>query len=104
MKNTIKIKIERNGETAEIKVLIKHPMETGRRKDRQSNKLIPAHFIREVKCEHNNNLVLDAIWGVAISRNPYLSFTVDNTKKGDVVGISWKDNLGDSDAKTVTIS
>ena len=31
-----------------VKVLIKHPMETGLRKDKKTGEPIPAHFISEV--------------------------------------------------------
>ena len=36
-----------NGETT-VKALIKHPMETGRRKDKESGELVPAQYIEEV--------------------------------------------------------
>ena len=58
--NTIKVKAQAKGGTAEIKALIKHEMETGLRKDKKTGEKIPAHFIREVNCEHNGKLVFVA--------------------------------------------
>ena len=103
-KNTIKIKAKNKGGITEVKTLIKHVMETGLRKNKKTGKKIPAHFIKEVKCEHNGALVFTANWGVAVSKNPYLSFKFEGGSKGDEIKISWVDNTGDSDSRTSKIS
>jgi sulfur-oxidizing protein SoxZ len=99
---TIKIRAKVDGGVAEVKSLIKHNMETGLRKDKAGNK-IPAHFIKEVKCEHNGNVVMTADWGIAISKNPYLSFRLTGASKGDSITISWVDNKGDSDSASTKV-
>lgn len=96
--NTIKIRAGLKGDVAEVKALIKHPMETGLRKDKKTGKAIPAHFIQEVTCQHNGNNVLTGLWGGAVSTNPYLSFQFKGAKKGDTVKLSWVDNKGDTDS------
>jgi sulfur-oxidizing protein SoxZ len=87
-----------------VKALVKHPMETGQRKDKKSGKLIPAHFIQEVVCEHNGNTVMTALWGAAVSKNPYLSFKFSGAKAGDTLKISWVDNKGESDSTETKVS
>jgi sulfur-oxidizing protein SoxZ len=77
-------------------VLIKHPMETGQRKDPKTGALIPAHYIQEVNAEHSGNNVLKALWGIGISANPYLSFKFTGANKGDKVTVSWLDNKGET--------
>jgi sulfur-oxidizing protein SoxZ len=52
---------------AEIKVLMKHPMETGTRRD-DAGAVIPAEFIEQVICKHNENVVLTADWGTSVSK------------------------------------
>ena len=104
MTNTIKMRVTREGNTAKIKALIKHPMETGRRKNSKTGSLVPEHFIQEVTCQHNQTIVLDATWGIAISSNPYLSFIIENISEGDNVYLSWKDNKGQSDSTSRTIA
>jgi len=69
-KNSIKIKAKLKGGKSEVKALIKHEMETGLRKDKKTGEKIPAHFIKEVTCEHNGNVVFTANWGVAVSKKP----------------------------------
>ena len=41
---------------------------------------------------------MTALWGTAISTNPYVSFIVDGAKKGDIVTVSWVDNTGAKDS------
>jgi sulfur-oxidizing protein SoxZ len=96
--NTIKIRAKAAGDTTEVKALIQHVMETGLRKDPKTGEKIPAHYIQEVVCAINGDVVCTANWGVAVSKNPYLSFKVAGAKAGDKVKISWKDNKGDSDS------
>ena len=68
-KKSIKVKAKAKGDTVTVKALIKHPMETGLRKDKKTGKKIPAHFIQKLTVEHNGKNVLDADWGAAISAN-----------------------------------
>lgn len=100
--NSIRIRTKNTGTMTNVKVLIRHPMETGLRKDK-SGRTIPAHFIQEFNCTHNGRSVFKAIWGVAVSKDPYVSFNLSNTNTGDSVSVSWLDNLGVSDSKTVII-
>ncbi len=90
-----------NEGVTEVKALIKHPMETGQTKDLETGKLIPAHFIEEIRCEYNDEVVMSAQWGVGISANPYLAFQFEGGKIGDKVKLTWKDNQGQTET-TVT--
>ena len=38
-------------------------METGTRKDSKTGEMVPAHYITEVKAEHNGKVVMQANWG-----------------------------------------
>ena len=102
-KSSIKIRAKIKNGTCEVKALMKHPMETGQRKNKKTGKKIPPHFIQEVNCSHNSQSVLAADWGGAISTNPYLSFKFDGAKKGDTITLSWLDNKGGKDSKTAKI-
>ncbi len=99
--STIKLRAKAKGGVVSVKALISHPMETGLRKDKKTGKKIPAHFIQEVIVKANGTEVLNAEWGPAISKNPYLSFKYAG-KAGDKVELSWSDNTGKSDSATVT--
>lgn len=98
MANSIKVRAKAKNGVATVKCLISHPMETGLRKDKKTGKNIPAQFIQEVACEHGGKSVLNAQWGGAISKNPFLSFGFSGVKSGDSIKISWVDNKGDSDS------
>ena len=98
MAKSIKLRAKAKDGVATVKCLISHPMETGLRKDKKSGKMIPAEFIQEVTCEHGGTTVLNAEWGSAISKNPFLSFKFSGAKSGDSIKISWVDNKGASDS------
>jgi sulfur-oxidizing protein SoxZ len=101
--SSIKVKAKLDGDTAIVKALISHPMHTGQQKDKKTGELIPAHFIQEVKCEHGGKTVLTALWGAAVSKNPYLSFKFKGAKDGDKIKLSWVDNKGNSDSTEAPI-
>ena len=101
---SIKIRAKLAGDTTTVKALISHPMETGQRKDKKTGKLIPAHFIQEVICEHGGNTVMTALWGAAVSKNPYLSFKFKGASKGDTIKLTWSDNTGKSDSAETKVS
>lgn len=89
--------------TIEVKVLIKHPMESGFRKDLDTGKLIPAHFVEEVICEHNDKVIMKATLSGAVSINPYLAFKFKEGQLGDIVRLSWRDNKEGSGETSTTI-
>ncbi|MFQ5644411.1 MAG: thiosulfate oxidation carrier complex protein SoxZ [Thiogranum sp.] len=101
---SIKIRAKVSDGITTVKALVKHPMETGQRKDKKTGKLIPAHFIQEVTCEHNGNAVMTALWGPAVSKNPYLSFKFKGAGKGDTLKLSWVDNKGEKDSAETQVS
>lgn len=94
-KSTIKIKAKMKGDLTEVKALIKHPMETGQRKNGKGEK-IPAHYITTVEVKANDKVVMEANWGTAVSKNPFLSFAYKGAK-GDKITLTWKDNKDESD-------
>lgn len=101
--STIRIRARVQGDVTEVRALIRHPMETGLRKDKKTGNAIPAHFIQQVTCEHNGNSVLTANWSGSISTNPYLAFDLKGAKSGDTIKISWTDNKGGSDANEAKV-
>ncbi len=99
----IKIRAKEKNGTVTVKSLLKHPMETGNRKDKKTGKKIPAHYITEVTCEVNGKTVMTAYLGPGVSKDPYMSFDVKGAKKGETVKLSWVDNKGESASGEVTI-
>jgi sulfur-oxidizing protein SoxZ len=92
----MKIKAKMKRDMAVVKVLAKHPMETGLRKDKKTNEVIPAKFIKELVCLHDGNVVFHADFGRAVSKNPYVSFSFAAGKKGDTVSMTWTDNTDET--------
>ena len=74
MASSIKIRARKKKDVVDFKALIQHPMETGLRKNANTGKTIPAHFIQEVRVEANGDTVMTAYWSGGVSKNPYVSF------------------------------
>jgi sulfur-oxidizing protein SoxZ len=103
MAEPMKIRARMEGDAADIKVLMSHPMETGQRKN-EKGELVPVHFIQSVIATHNGKTVLDAQWSQAIARNPFLGFRVKGAKPGDKITISWVDTVGDKSSIDTTVA
>jgi sulfur-oxidizing protein SoxZ len=80
-----------------------HEMESGQRKD-AAGKLVPAWHITDVTATHNGKSVMTAEWGPAVSKNPFLQFSVRGAKAGDKIAITWKDNKGETRTDEATVS
>ena len=96
MARETKIRTRTQEGAVEVLVLVSHPMETGLRKDKASDKVIPAHFIQELSVELNGKPLASASLGIGVSENPLLGFRSKTAKNGDKLKISWKDNRGEA--------
>ena len=103
MADPMRIRAQVQGSNAVVRVLMAHEMETGQRKD-SAGKTIPAWFISDVSGQHNGKPVLSAYWGPAVSKNPFLQFTVKGAKAGDKITVTWKDNKGESRTDEATVA
>lgn len=99
----MKMRAQLKGDVTEVKVLMSHPMETGRKKD-DFDRLIPAHFVQLVTVTLNGKTVLEAQWGTGISKNPYLTFRLKGAKVGDIVSVTWHDNLGETATQDIAVT
>ena len=103
MADPMRIRAQASGDKATIRVLMSHEMESGQRKD-GNGKLIPAWHIQDVTATLNGKVVMTAEWGPAVSKNPFLQFSIKGAKAGDKVGITWKDNKGDTRSDEATVA
>jgi sulfur-oxidizing protein SoxZ len=103
MADPMRIRASLNGDKVEVKVLIRHDMETGKRKD-STGKLIPPHFIQTLTAKCKDKIVLDTVMGVSVSKDPFLSFKFKGGAKGDKISVTWVDNTGDTRTDEATIS
>jgi len=94
MAEPMKIRATLQGDVADVRVLMAHPMETGQRKD-AAGKLVPLHFIQTITAQLNGKTVFAADMSQAVSRNPVFAFKVKGAKAGDKLSITWQDNTGD---------
>ena len=103
MSDPMRIRAAATGDTVEVKVLMRHDMETGLRKD-AAGVLVPAHHITTLVAKCNGRVVLDAQFGPSVSKDPFLSFKFKGGAKGDKVSVTWVDNQGETRTDDVTVS
>ncbi len=103
MADPMRIRAQASGDKATVRVLMSHEMESGQRRD-AAGKIVPAWFIQEVTANLNGKQVLAAEWGTAVSKNPFLQFSVKGAKAGDKITVIWKDNKGDTRTDEATVS
>lgn len=103
MADPMRIRAQVTGDKATVRVLMAHEMESGQRKDAAGN-LVPAWYINEVSASHNGKVIMTAEWGPAVSKNPFLQFTVKGAKAGDKIAVTWKDTKGDTRTDEATAS
>jgi sulfur-oxidizing protein SoxZ len=103
MAEPMKIRATLQGDVADVRILMLHPMETGARKD-SKGEIVPPHFIQNVAVTHNGKTVLDAQWSQAISRNPFLGLRIKGAKAGDKLSVTWVDNKGEKRTDEVTVA
>jgi sulfur-oxidizing protein SoxZ len=102
MADPMKIRATLQGDVADVRVLMSHPMETGQRKDSSGN-VVPLHFIQSITAQLNGKTVFEANTTQAISRNPVFAFKVKGAKAGDKLSITWEDNKGDKRTDEITL-
>lgn len=104
MKTLIKIKPKtyKTGEIIKVDFMAMHPMETGLRKD-SDGKVVPAHYINEVKFLFNDQLVTNMVIWESLSVNPLMSISLKVPGEG-ILKVIAKDNKGESAETTTNIT
>ena len=103
MGNPMRIRASATGDMVEVKVLMRHDMETGQRKD-AAGAVIPALHIKNLVAKHKDKVVFDANFGPSVSKDPFLSFKFKGGAAGDKVTVSWIDTAGDTRTDEGTVS
>lgn len=102
MADPMRLRATLQGDTADVRILMRHPMETGTRKT--ATGVVPLHFIQSVIVQHNGKTVLDAQWSQAIARDPFLGLRVKGAKVGDKITVTWTDNKGDKRTDEIAVA
>ncbi len=77
----MKVKAKIKQDMVFVKLLAQHPMETGFRKNKETGETIPAKFIQELTCVHNEKTVFIANLVVPCQKIPTSHFLFQVDKK-----------------------
>jgi len=86
--------VEKDG-LVDVRVQIRHDMESGSRKN-DAGETIAAWYITHFVVEVAERQVFAAQLGPGVSRNPLLQFRLRNGSKGQAVVARWEDSRGDT--------
>ncbi len=103
MADPMRVRATEKDGVVDVKILMKHEMETGQRKD-AAGKLIPAWHIQTVTAQYKGKDVFRAQFGAAVSKDPFLSFKFKGGAKGEKVTVTWVDTRGDKRTDEATIA
>ncbi|QWD30959.1 thiosulfate oxidation carrier complex protein SoxZ [Polynucleobacter paneuropaeus] len=102
MSDPMRIRATEKDGIVDVKILMKHDMESGQRKD-ASGKLIPAWFINMLNVKAQGKDVFNAEFGSGVSKDPFLNFKYKGSK-GDKLVVNWIDTKGDKRTDEATVS
>jgi len=102
MSNPMRIRAQENQGIVDVKILIRHDMESGLRKG-EDGVLVPAWYIHTLKVETQGAEVFNAQFGPAVSRDPFVNFRYQGAK-GDKLFVTWMDTKNDSRRDEVIVS
>lgn len=92
----------KRGEVFEVRLLIRHPMETGFRYNNVGHK-IPKNIVHTVTCNYNGEEVFRAELFPGIAANPYFSFFTTAESSGELE-FMWTDDTGLTTSERVAIT
>ncbi len=102
MSDPMRIRATEKDGIVDVKILMKHDMESGQRKD-ASGILIPAWFINMLNVKAQGKDVFNAEFGPGVSKDPFLNFKYKGSK-GDKLVVNWIDTKGDKRTDEATVS
>jgi sulfur-oxidizing protein SoxZ len=90
-----KIRAKAKDGVIDFRMLMRHDMESGFRKDENTGDIIPAWFIKKFSIQINSKKVLLGYIGPTVSKNPYIRCMFKG-KAGDEIRVEWSDSKGET--------
>ena len=94
--------VVKRGAVFEVRLLIRHPMETGFRYNNVGRK-IPKNIVHTVRCVYNGAEVFHAELFPGIAANPYFSFFTTAKGSGELECV-WTDDAGVTTSERVSLT
>ena len=96
--STIKVRTKVEQQGLLVRILIDHPMETGRRGDPLTGLRVTADFIKDFIVLFRGKVVVEGRFSTGVSKNPYLNLILHEARPGEVLEVRIKDNEGREEA------
>ena len=92
----------KRGAVFEVRLLIRHPMETGFRHD-NIGRPIPQNVIKLVTCRYNGEEIFRAELFSGVAANPYLAFFTTASDSGELE-VTWTDDTGVTETERTPVT
>lgn len=99
----IRVKTKVSSGKTKVKMMAKHAMESGFRKDSKTGEFFPALYLQELQVVHASKEVFAVNLGPMVSRNPYFVFTFAGGAKGEELSFTWVESSGKTATEVVKI-
>lgn len=103
MAEAIKMRVRLQGDIADIRILMAHPMENGQRKD-DAGQTVPPHFIQSFTVSLNGTPLVAGQLNASIAKNPLFGFRARGVRLGDRIAAHWVDNRGNEQQDEVVVA
>jgi sulfur-oxidizing protein SoxZ len=92
----------KRGDVVEVRLLIRHPMETGFRHD-NVGRPIPQNVIKLVTCRYNGEEIFRAELFSGVAANPYLAFFTTVSESG-TLEVTWSDEMEQTETERIQVT
>ncbi len=98
----IKLRGKVKNSTAHLRALVRHPMKSGLRLNKKTNKPYQADYIKTAVLKVNGKVVMRSYLSAALSDNPYFEFRASG-EVGDKVSLLLTNLAGETGLATITL-
>jgi thiosulfate oxidation carrier complex protein SoxZ len=91
------------GDVVKAKIIVIHKMDTGFTKDKESGKVFPRFYMKEITATYNGQTIAHFDLDVATSQNPVIQFPFKVTGPGELV-VDFVNSEDDKAQKKVAVT
>lgn len=84
-------RFEPNAQGCTVKFILRYKMETGQRRERKTNVLIPIRYIKNIRAFLSQELIYSMDFFQPISDNPFFTFFLNDCREGEQFVLEWTD-------------
>jgi len=93
----------KRGDVIEVKTMVFHPNDNGRRQDPETGNYIAEWYIRSIQVFYGDEKVMSVQTSSAVSQNPYFTFQL-KAERSAALRVEWEDSQGERYTHSLDVS